>query len=209
MPNWSEDLLEYEGLRALLGRYVSSAAGKRQVQAMQPGNDVEDLRARLAEVSEALEFLTAGDNEEGGLPRLRFTDLEDVAEPVARVRIEGAVLEGLEILAVRAWLQRATEFRLGLSESPHRFPLLWEKAERIADFRQLLRALDGKIRPDGMLEDDASVALKRVRQELGRQRGAIQASLERFMRSHRDDGEGAARVRRHVRGAPRRPGHRR
>ena len=188
MPNWSEDLLEYEGLRALLGRYVSSAAGKRQVQAMQPGNDVEDLRARLAEVSEALEFLTAGDNEEGGLPRLRFTDLEDVAEPVARVRIEGAVLEGLEILAVRAWLQRATEFRLGLSESPHRFPLLWEKAERIADFRQLLRALDGKIRPDGMLEDDASVALKRVRQELGRQRGAIQASLERFMRSHRDDG---------------------
>ncbi|WP_031497237.1 endonuclease MutS2 [Bryobacter aggregatus] len=188
MPNWSEELLEYEGLRSLLGRYVSSAAGHRQLEAMQPSSDRDTLEAKLSELSEALEFLTAGDSEDSGLPRLRFTNLEDVAEPVARIRIEGAVLDGLEILAVRAWLQRATEFRQGLSESPHRFPLLWNKAERIADFRSLLRSLDGKIRPDGMLEDDASVALKRLRQELGRQRENIQRSLERFMKSHRDDG---------------------
>lgn len=188
MPNWSEELLEYESLRALLARYVSSAAGHRQLDAMRPSTDRAELEASLAELSEALEFLTAGDAEEGGLPRLRFHDLEDVHEAVARVRIEGAVLDGLEILAVRAWLQRASEFRLGLSESPHRFPLLWEKAETIGDFRQLLRFLDGKIRPDGSLEDDASVALKRLRQELGKQKESIQHSLERFMKSHRDDG---------------------
>ena len=152
MPNWSQDLLEYESLRALLGRYVSSAAGHRQLDAMQPSTDREALIDSLAELSEALTFLTEGDSEDSGLPRLRFTDLEDVNEAVARVRIEGAVLDGLEILAVRAWLTRATEFRQGLSESPYRFPLLWEKAEKIGDFRQLLRALDGKIRPDGGLE---------------------------------------------------------
>lgn len=188
MPNWSQDLLEYESLRALLARYVSSAAGHRQLDAMQPSTDREALIDSLAELSEALTFLTEGENEDSGLPRLRFTDLEDVNEAVARVRIEGAVLEGLEILAVRAWLTRATEFRQGLGESPYRFPLLWEKAEKIGDFRQLLRALDGKIRPDGGLEDDASVALKRLRQELGRQKESIQNSLERFMRAHRDDG---------------------
>ncbi|MCX6610219.1 MAG: endonuclease MutS2 [Acidobacteria bacterium] len=188
MPNWSQDLLEYESLRALLARYVSSAAGHRQLEAMQPSTDREALVDSLAELSEALTFLTEGDSEDSGLPRLRFTDLEDVGEAVARVRIEGAVLEGLEILAVRAWLMRATEFRQGLSESPYRFPLLWEKAEKIGDFRQLLRALDGKIRPDGGLEDDASVALKRLRQELGRQKESIQHSLERFMKAHRDDG---------------------
>ncbi len=188
MPNWSQDLLEYESLRALLARYVSSAAGHRQLDAMQPSTDREALSGSLAELSEALTFLTEGDSVDSGLPRLRFTDLEDVSEAVARVRIEGAVLEGLEILAVRAWLTRATEFRQGLSESPYRFPLLWAKAEKIGDFRQLLRALEGKIRPDGGLEDDASVALKRLRQELGRQKESIQNSLERFMRAHRDDG---------------------
>ncbi len=188
MPNWSEELLEYEALRALVGRYVSSAAGRRELDAMQPGTAREALEATLAETAEALEFLTAGEAEDSGLPRLRFTELEDVSEAVSRVRIEGAVLEGLEILALRAWLVRATDFRQGLSEAPHRFPLLWARAEGIADFRPLLRALDGKIRPDGSLEDDASVALRRIRQELARQKESIQSSLERFMRAHRDDG---------------------
>lgn len=108
MPNWSHDLLEYEALRALLGRYVSSAAGHRQLEAMQPSTDREALVASLAETSEALTFLTEGDAEDSGLPRLRFTDLNDVQEAVARIRIEGAVLDGLEILAVRTWLARAT-----------------------------------------------------------------------------------------------------
>ncbi|MBZ2186810.1 MAG: endonuclease MutS2 [Bryobacter sp.] len=188
MPNWSEELLEYEALRALVGRYVSSPAGERELAAMSVSTDRKELESVLAETAEALEFLTAGEAEEGGLPRLRFTGLEDVNEAVARVRIEGAVLEGREILALRAWLVRATEFRQGLSEAPHRFPLLWSRAEGIGDFRVLLRGLEGKIRPDGSLEDDASVALRRIRQELARQKESIQHSLERFLRAHRDDG---------------------
>ena len=61
MPNWSQDLLEYESLRALLARYVSSAAGHRQLDAMQPSTDREALSGSLAELSEALTFLTEGD----------------------------------------------------------------------------------------------------------------------------------------------------
>lgn len=188
MANWSEDLLEYEGLRALLRRYVSSAAGMRELAAMAPSTDREALAAGLDEVREALEYLTEGERDAAGMPPLRFTGLEDVSQPVAKLRIEGAVLDGTEILAVRAWLERAASFRQGLSEAPYRFPLLWEKAEQIADFRPLLKSLDGKLRPDGTLEDDASVALKRIRQDLGRQREAIQNSLERFLRQHKEDG---------------------
>ncbi len=183
--NFSADLLEYEGLRALVGRYVYSAAGGRELAAMAPLTDRAVLEAKLAEVAEALEYLRDSDDE---LPKLRFSGLEDVAQAVEKIRIEGAVLEGLEILAVRTWLERAAEFRQGLSAGSHRFPLLWEKAQEIGDFRELLRALSGKIRPDGGLEDDASVALKRLRQDLSRQKDHIQTSLERFLRSHRDDG---------------------
>ncbi len=179
--------MDYEGLRALLRRHVYSAAGLRELEAMAPSTDRGWLEGKLAEVREALEYLTDGDGEDG-LPKLRFSDLEDVTQPVEKVRIEGAVLEGIEILAVRKWIERATEFRAGLGGSVHRFPLLWEKASKIADFRPLLRVLDGKILPDGSLADDASVALKRLRQDLGRQKEHIQNSLERFMRSHRDDG---------------------
>lgn len=185
---WSEELLEYEALRALLGRYVSSPAGERELARMAPHTDRLRLEAELAEVAEALEYLTAGEADDSGVPRLRFTGLADVDEAVARVRIEGAVLDGVEILALRAWLERATELRQGLSLAPQRYPLLWAKAADIGEFRPVLRLLDGKFRPDGSLEDDASVALKRLRQELGRQREAIQHSLEKFLRAHREDG---------------------
>jgi DNA mismatch repair protein MutS2 len=185
--NWSADLLEYEGVRQLIGRYVYSAAGMAELAAMAPATGRQELTAKLEEVEEALRYLQEGDTRED-LPKLRFSGLEDVSQAVAKIRIEGASLEGLEILAVRNWLERATEFRQGLSGNAGAFPLLWSKAERIGDFRALLRFLSGKIRPDGGLEDDASVALKRLRQDLGRQKESIRSSLERFLKAHRDDG---------------------
>ncbi|MDX2269742.1 MAG: endonuclease MutS2 [Bryobacter sp.] len=185
--NWSAELLEYEEVRALLGRYVYSAAGEAELAQMAPTTDRAFLVEKLAEVEEALRYLNEGDTRDE-LPKLRFSGLVDVTQAVAKIRIEGASLDGLEILAVRNWLERATEFRQGLAANSAAFPLLWGKAERIGNFRNLLRALAGKIRPDGGLEDDASVALRRLRQDLSRQKESIQSSLERFLRQHRDDG---------------------
>ncbi len=187
LRHWHEELLDYEGVRALVGRHVYSAAGHRELAAMAPSHERAVLEDRLAEVDEALRYLTDGESFEA-LPKLRFSGLEDVSRPIEKVRIEGAVLDGLEILAIRTWLERATEFRQGLSGNAKHFPLLWAKASQLGDFRDLLRALAGKIRPDGGLEDDASVALKRIRQDLLRQREHIQHSLERFLKAHREDG---------------------
>ena len=41
---------------------------------------------------------------------------------------------------------------------------------------------------DGTVADDASVALHRLRRDIERQQRQIQTSLERFLRTHRDDG---------------------
>ncbi len=58
----------------------------------------------------------------------------------------------------------------------------------IGDFRQLLRDLEGKILPDGSVADHASVALRSVRRDIERQKKAIQDSLERFLKAHREEG---------------------
>ena len=42
--------------------------------------------------------------------------------------------------------------------------------------------------PDGSLTDDASVALRRIRRDIEKQKGSINDSLQRFMRAHRQDG---------------------
>ena len=71
---------------------------------------------------------------------------------------------------------------------PRDFPVSGERAQSIGEFRALLRELDGKILPDGSVSDHASVALNRLRREIERQKKAIQESLERFLKAHRDDG---------------------
>jgi DNA mismatch repair protein MutS2 len=58
----------------------------------------------------------------------------------------------------------------------------------MGEFRSLLKDLAGKILPDGTVADHASVLLGRLRREIERQCAAIQESLERFVRNHKEEG---------------------
>ncbi len=74
---------------------------------------------------------------------------------------------------------------LGVSD---RYPRLARRAHNLADLRDLGRRYQRAFLPDGSLADEASVALGRIRRDIGRQQTSIQESLERFMRAHRTDG---------------------
>src|SRR5947208_14199684 len=75
-----------------------------------------------------------------------------------------------------------------LQTGAERFPRLGQRAQAIGEFRALLNDLSGKIGPDGSVPDHASVALGRLRRDIDRQKKAIQESLERFLRAHREEG---------------------
>lgn len=190
----SLDLLEYESLRALISRYTGSEPGRRLLAAVEPVSGRAALEAALRETREAVSYL-----EEAAAPRSRsssaappaavkFDNLPDVEASVARLRIEGASLEGPEIAALIGFLERAMEIRSALAPLGGRFPLLAERARAIGDFREALKAIAGKVLPDGSVADGASVALARIRRDIERQRRAIHESLERFLKAHREDG---------------------
>ena len=50
----SLELLEYERLRALVGRYVGSEAGRRELGRVEPSMDRAALETGLAEAAEAM-----------------------------------------------------------------------------------------------------------------------------------------------------------
>src|SRR5207302_3218603 len=85
-------------------------------------------------------------------------------------------------------LDIAAAAKSNLTASAERFPLLGARARTIGEFRALLRELAGKILPDGSVADHASVALNRLRRDIERQKKAIQDSLDRFLRTHREEG---------------------
>ena len=191
MNQHSLELLEYESLRRLLARYTGSPLGRHLLDQVQPSTDRRWLEEELAITAEALDYTKAGDRSSGprdGPSRLRFTDLSDTDAATARLRIEGAVLDSLEIYAILALLERASEVRGALLPVADGYPRMSQLASGIGEFRPILRDLNGKVLPDGTVSDEASVALARIRRDIERQRKHIEESLDRFVRTHREDG---------------------
>jgi DNA mismatch repair protein MutS2 len=188
----SAPVLEYEPLRQLVGRYVASPLGRRELEKLEPHADCDRLSGDLEEAGEALNYLRLAARPQpaarGAAIRIDFAGLPEIEASVHKLRIEGASLEPKEILDVFTLLDRAADAKSVLSAAAERFPRMGARAQAIGDFRALLKDLDGRILPDGTVADTASVALARLRRDIERQRKAIQESLERFLRVHREEG---------------------
>jgi len=188
----SADLLEFEALRTLVGRYISSAGGRSELERIAPESKRNELHETLAETGEAMAYLASAAQPQsaarGAALRLQFDGMADVRPHVTKLSIEGVVLEGLEIREVVSLLDRACDIRAVVVATEARFPRLAARAARIAGFRPLVADLSSKIEPDGRVADHASVALQRIRRDIERQQRLIRESLERFLKNHRDDG---------------------
>ncbi|MGH9664150.1 MAG: endonuclease MutS2, partial [Bryobacteraceae bacterium] len=192
MKTTSAALLEFDALKELLGHYVASPLGRAELDQVAPGSARAPIEEALAEAAEAIEYLRLAAQPQpatrGAAIRIRFEGLPDIAPALSRLHIEGAGLESVEILRLVELLERAADARSVLTAAIDRFPRLAARGAAIADLRQLVRDLAGKILPGGALADDASIALSRLRRDIERQQKQIQASLERFLHAHHDDG---------------------
>lgn len=195
------EVLEFPALLALLVRYARTPSGCKRLLALRPHHDREQLEVQLDRSREAAEYLRAtaapapAESSKGGsgpgksapLLRLDFGGIGDLEPVLANLRMEGAELEPAEISAVLLLLDRAGDCKHVLTARRDRFPALAELAAGIGEFRRLLRELSGKIRPDGTLEDHASLELWRLRREIEKQKRAVQESLNSFLRRHAEE----------------------
>jgi DNA mismatch repair protein MutS2 len=162
------------------------------LEKLEPHTDRAILESALADVAEAIAYQGASRQPQaaarGSAIRLRFNSIPDVAPALTILRIEGAMLEPKQILDLARLIEEAGEVRAALNLAGERYPRLAAQVAATADPRPILRDVRGKILPDGTVADDASVALHRLRRDIERQQRQIQTSLERFLKTHRDDG---------------------
>ncbi len=188
----SNELLQFEELKDLLTGYAGSEAGRDLVAALEPHSDRSTLEADLADAGEAIAYLRelsgAQQTSRGAAIRLRFDQLRDIASSLRIIRVEGASLEGRQILDLFHTLALAGEYRAILLSVSERFPRLARRAHNLADLRSVAKRYERAFLQDGSLADEASVALGRIRREIEKQQRSIQDSLDRFMRAHRTDG---------------------
>ncbi|MGH9693283.1 MAG: endonuclease MutS2, partial [Bryobacteraceae bacterium] len=185
-------LLQFDELKELIASFAGSASGKERVLSCDTNDSRAAAEADLSEAGEAIAYLRDAAQPQsaahGATIRLRFDQLRDLSGILRLLRVEGARLDGLEILDVFHVLSISGEYRAVLASSSGRYPQLARRAQSLIDLRDLVRRHQRAFLPDGSLADEASVALGRIRRDVERQQRGIQQSLERFLRSHRGDG---------------------
>lgn len=168
--------LEYDELRALLGRYAQTPMGRARVAALAPLASAEEARRALKAVTETVELRERG-------AKWSFSELADPSDALARLQVEGSILDPLSLLELARLCEQAADARAAIAAERDAAPVLWDA---VAELPRTLPALAArvfsKILPGGELDDRASPELARVRSEIVRLRSTITRSLESLMR---------------------------
>src|ERR1051325_7672506 len=164
--------LEYEGARALVRRYAQTPLGRARAEALEPLASVEEVRRALRAVSECVEL-----RERGG--RWSFSELSDPAEAIARLRIEGTILDPLVLLELARLCAQGSDARAAVAAERKGASVLWDVVEMLPRTLPGLAArVFSKILPSGGLDGRASPELARIRADIVRMRSTITRSLE-------------------------------
>jgi len=178
--------LQWETLRDRIAGHAMSTLGRMRVLALEPSSDAAWIELQQGRNQEMQRLLTER--------RFDFRGIFDVTEALDKARIEGAALEAIELQAVLAHAERVEAWRRLVLAPPDAVRGQWPGMESLSapllpyDLDPLLRALSGKIEPDGSLSDDASPELRRIRRAMAQQHRAIEASLRRALARLSEDG---------------------
>jgi DNA mismatch repair protein MutS2 len=108
----------------------------------------------------------------------------DPTELLEQARVEGAALEGVQLLAVLGVVEKIAGWKQELSVLSSQLSVVELSAPVVGwNAGVVLAALKGKVEPDGTLSDEASGELRRIRRAMERQHRAIEESLRKSLRA--------------------------
>jgi DNA mismatch repair protein MutS2 len=172
--NASLDALEFERLKALLARYVSTEDGRALLAALAPSMHPGELETEHGLVAEAMEYLR--------IQRVPFREVPLLTPAMEKLQVTGSRLEIEEIEAVQVFLGQLEGLRIRWKDEAEAFPSLAKKSARLPDLRDLAKRL-GQAVHDGEVDDRYSPELARIRRALETTRSRVTSKLESMLRS--------------------------
>src|SRR5262249_38035720 len=127
--SFSLGALEFERLKNLLKRYVSTDYAGELLIGMVPSIDVASLEADHSLVSEAMAYLREH--------RVPFREIAFLGPAIEKIVVAGAALDIAEIEAVQDFLAQVEGLRARWKDDAEAFPKLAQKAARLPDLREL------------------------------------------------------------------------
>lgn len=170
------NVLEYREALDLVARFASSGLGADAVRALSPRDDLASIEPELARVDEMRGFLR-GDS------GWQVPAIPDAREALRKLRVEGSVLDGPQLRDVGVLLAGARTTRRAIAQNAGSLPYLslltGGLVEREKDEAEISRTVDEA----GLVRDEASPALYRLRREIKSARGRLVERLAAYMAS--------------------------
>jgi DNA mismatch repair protein MutS2 len=161
------DTIEFGLVLELVAAHAVGPLGAARVRDRRPTDDLGWIRAELARVGEVAGLFRRGDG-------LLAESIPDVTRTLGRLRIEGSVLEGVDLAALQRALAGARAVHADLRRVAESAPGAASLMRPLPD-RAIERRLEQSVDSDGNLLDSASPRLAAARRE-------VQAARQRLLR---------------------------
>ncbi len=170
-------VLELPEVLAVVAGRAATAPGAERVRALTPTTDRGWIERELMRVS-AMRALTAGND------GFRPEPIPEMGDSLPKLRVEGTVWMAAELLAACKLLRSSRRTHEALGSGERRdvaTAVLDPLVEQLVVARPQETAIERAIDDEGLVKDEASPALRRIRRDLRGAEGELVALLERHM----------------------------
>ena len=165
--------LEFDRIREALARETATPLGRERALALEPATDLEDVRQRLEASAAAAAF-------EKSSGSLALDGPEDLAEVLDHLGIADQPLAPLQLLGLARFVSSVGSVVERVRNAAA--PLLAELVTGVRPFDEEVNAVRRAIQPSGDVDDNASTALRDIRDALRRQRSKLRSTLDGLVR---------------------------
>jgi DNA mismatch repair protein MutS2 len=168
------DVLQYHAALAVVARHASSPLGADAVRALEPTDSAAVVRDELQRVNEMSSFLFRAQD-------WQMPPLPDARSPLRRLNVSGSVLDAPELRDLGIVLRGSSQTRRALLQHRDDYALLTAIAERLIHLEDEERRIQAVVDAAGVVRDNASAELARLRRSIRGARTKIVEKLEHYM----------------------------
>ena len=171
------DILEYEKLKHLADKYLSTAAGMQELNELTPVADLKSVQEMIEETTDAADI----NRLVGPIP---VPTLDDISAQLKRLRVH-ASLNGTELAQIAKVLRATmsmTNFFERLQDDQVELRRLYEIQNQLVTIPGVTKRLLKSVDDDGRVKDEASSKLHGLRQLITETETEIRQALEKYTR---------------------------
>jgi DNA mismatch repair protein MutS2 len=170
---YSTGPLEFERLKNLLARFVSSEDARSAIAGIEPSTEIKELESEHELTAEAMLYLRVN--------RVPFREIQFLAEAMGKLNVAGTALEIPEIEAIQSFLVHIEGLRTRWKDEAAAYPRLFQRTAGFPDLRDLGKQL-GRAIQNGEVDERYSPELVRIRRTLESVRRTVTSKLESMLR---------------------------